>query len=321
MRYALLRLHPAMSQVQACSALQMAASAARKTHPGFLAVYTGRDGAYTWDSLDQALTEGRRDVCDSIDARDIDGYTALHFAANFGRTSTVRALVAAGASLNVRDDEGWTPLQKACSCWPVFPIPELVAVLVAAGADIHVSTPVPTDKSPLSLAARAGCLRTIHLLLNAGASARTPSGVWGPLHGAVWGQRAETSCDCVVDLLRAGADINAVDHFRRSPLHLAIHTENDQRLDDRPCRLVTTLLRMGARLQAPDELPHVNDWPGNGCTRAIAYVNAVRQAGGIVRYEKMRRTPFITALTRCFPLPSDTIPLVVEFWVRRALEY
>ena len=320
-RYALLRLHPAMSQVQAGSALDMAGTAARKTHPGFLAVYTGGDGPYTWDSLDQALTEGRRDVCGSIDARDIDGYTALHLAAKFGRTSTVRALVAAGASLNIRDDEGWTPLQKACSCWPVFPIPELVAVLVAAGADIHVSNPVPTNNSPLSLAARAGCLRTIRLLLNAGASARTPSGVWGPLHGAVWGQTAETRCDCVVALLRAGADINAADHYGRSPLHLAINNQNDERLDDHPSRLVTTLLRKGARLQAPDELPHVNDWPGNGCTRAIAYVNAVRQAGGIVRYEKMRRAPFITALTRCFPLPSDTIPLVVEFWVRRALEY
>ena len=275
------------------------------------------EGAYTWDALDQALVEGRRGVCGSIDAHDSHGRTALHIAAHAGRTSTVRALVAAGATLNARTRYGWSPLTDACKEGHH----ECVAVLVAAGADIHVSTPVPTDKSPLSLAARAGCLRTIHLLLNAGASARTPSGVWGPLHGAVWGQRAETSCDCVVDLLRAGADINAVDHFRRSPLHLAIHTENDQRLDDRPCRLVTTLLRMGARLQAPDELPHVNDWPGNGCTRAIAYVNAVRQAGGIVRYEKMRRAPFITALTRCFPLPSDTIPLVVEFWVRRALEY
>ncbi len=201
-----------------------------------------------------------------------------------------------------------------------------VETLVAAGANVNVSVP-PTGDSALTCAADRGFLRTIQLLLNAGASARTPSGVWGPLHGAVWGQTPETSCDCVVALLRAGADINAVDHFGRSPIYLAIHTEMDERLDDRPCRLVTTLLRMGARLQAPDELPNVNDWPGipfcpgSRCTRAIAYVNAVRQAGGIVRYEKMRRAPFVTALTRCFPLPSDTIPLVVEFWVRRALEY
>ena len=147
-----------MSQVQACSALSMAESAA---HSG---------GAYTWDSLDQALAEGRI-IAGSIDAQDFHGTTAhgttaLHIAAEAGRTSTVRALVAAGATLNVRKIFGWSPLTGAC---------------------------------------------------------------------------------------REG----------------------------------------------------------------------LRQAGGIVRYEKMRRAPFITALTRCggFPIPSDTIPLVVEFWVRRALEY
>ena len=109
-----------MSQVQACSALSMAESAA---HSG---------GAYTWDSLDQALAEGRRDVCGNIDAS--DGRTALHIAANAGRTSTVRALVAAGASLNLRDEPGWTPLARACEKGHH----ECVAALVAAGADLNV---------------------------------------------------------------------------------------------------------------------------------------------------------------------------------------
>ena len=61
-----------MSQVQACSALSMAESAA---HSG---------GAYTWDALDQALVEGRRGVCGSIDAHDSHGRTALHIAAHAG---------------------------------------------------------------------------------------------------------------------------------------------------------------------------------------------------------------------------------------------
>ena len=271
----------------------------------------------TWEELEAQLGAG---VSVDIDARDAYGFTALHLAADAGRTSALHALVSAGASLDIIGGRAlgmpMTPLMFAIYSGQY----ECADALVTAGADINVSVP-PTGESALATAAERGCLRTIHLLLNAGASVRTPSGVWGPLHGAVWGQTAETSCDCVVALLRAGADINAADHMLRSPLNLAIHIENDERLDDRPCRLVTTLLRNGARLQAPNELPHVNDWPGNGCTRAIAYVNAVRQAGGIVRYEKMRRAPFITALTRCFPLPSDTIPLVVEFWVRRSLEY
>ena len=297
-----------MSQVHA---LQAAESAARG------------DGTYTleWDSLDKALAEGRI-MAGSIDAHDSNGTTALHIAVDAGRTSTVRALVAAGASLDVRRYSAWSPLTDACR-WGHH---ECVAVLVAAGADVNMMHG-NLNESVLSVAAeRSGCLRCIRTLLNAGARVNGPPNSWSPLHGAVWGSGREfgrdrsKSEDCVNALLRAGADINAMDHLRRSPLYLAMYVETDRRLEDHPCRLVTTLLRKGARLEAPDELPTQNK-DGEGNSRAIAYVNAVRQAGGIVRYEKMRRAPFITALTRCFPLPSDTIPLVVEFWVRRALEY
>ena len=300
-----------MSQVQACSALHMAESAARG------------DGTYTpeWDALDQALTEGRRDVCGSIDAHDSHGTTALHIAVDAGRTSTVRALVAAGASLDVRRYSAWSPLTDACR-WGHH---ECVAVLVAAGADVNMMHG-NLNESVLSVAAeRSGCLRCIRTLLDAGARVNGPRNSWSPLHGAVWGNHRRNiskSEDCVNALLRAGADINAMDHLRRSPLYLAMYVETDQRLEDHPCRLVTTLLRKGARLEAPDELPTQNK-DGEGNSRAVAYVDAVRQAGGIARYETMRRAPFVAAFTRCgvLPIPSDTIPLVVEFWVRRALEY
>ena len=192
---------------------------------------------------------------------------------------------------------------------------DCVDALVAAGANVNVSVP-PTGDSALTSAADRGCLRTIQLLLNAGASARTPSGVFGPLHAAVYGLSTRATCDCVVALLRAGADITAVDHRGRSPVVLAIMSA-----ENHPARRwVPTLLRKGARLPAPDE--EIRMYPSQQIDpKLLAYVDAVRQAGGIVRYEKMRRAPFVTALTRCFPLPSDTIPLVVEFWVRRALEY
>ena len=300
-----------MSQVQACSALSMAESAA---HSEQRRAYT-----YRWDALDQALAEGRRDVCGSIDAHTSSGSTALHIAANAGRTSTVRALVAAGASLNLRDEPGWTPLARACGGGHH----ECVAALVAAGADLNVMFNDEIKETALSAAAEYnGSVRCIQILLDAGAPVNGPRDAWSGLHGAVWGSRRNKSKseDCISTLLKAGADINAVDHLRRSPLHLAMVVETDQRLEHHPCRLVATLLRNGARLEAPDELP-TEDIEGELDTRAMAYVDAVRFDGGIVRYEKMRRAPFITALTRCFPLPSDTIPLIVEFWVRRALEY
>ena len=81
-------------------------------------------------------------------------------------------------------------------------------------------------------------------------------------------------------------------------------------------RLISTLLRAGARLPAADTSYRRS-------SPAIAYIDAIRRAGGYARYETMRRAPFITALTRCggFPIPDDMISIVVGFWVRRALEY
>ena len=271
----------------------------------------------TWPEFEELLATGA--LSGDIDELDPGHNTALHIAAYAGRTSAVRALVAAGASINIRDWTGWTPLALTCRGGHH----ECVAVLVAAGADLNVMHNDNINETALSAAAEYnGCVRCIKILLDAGARVNGPRDTWSSLHGAVWGSglNKTKSEDCISVLLKAGADINALDRHKRSPLNIAMVIETDARLEHHPCRLVATLLRNGARLEAPDELP-TEDIEGEQDTRAMAYVDAVRFDGGIVRYEKMRRAPFITALTRCFPLPSDTIPLIVEFWVRRALEY
>jgi ankyrin repeat protein len=48
-----------------------------------------------------------------LDAQDKNGWTALHFAAQEGDAEVVELLIAAGASLNVRDKYGNTPLFRA----------------------------------------------------------------------------------------------------------------------------------------------------------------------------------------------------------------
>ena len=319
-----------MSQVQACSALHMAESAVRA------------DGTHTWDDLAQALAEGRQDVCGTIDAHDLLGTTALHFAAHAGAASAVRALVAAGASLDPRTqtsqivleitlannthackwqvERGWTPLLVAC----FLARHECVSVLVAAGASVHASlerTPGGgCTETTLTLAAEEGCLRSVQILLDAGASVRVPANSWSPLHASIWGCE-EARYECAVALLRAGADVNALDHMGRSPLDLAITSIPERRAKNR--RLISTLLREGARLPAANHQVFMRYEIRVENPQIITYIDAIRRAGGYARYETMRRAPFVAALTRCggFPLPSEMISIVVAFWVQHALEY
>ncbi|KAF8057662.1 XDH1 [Scenedesmus sp. PABB004] len=51
-----------------------------------------------------------------VDARDEQGCTALHFAADRGRVDAVRLLLAAGADANAQDHDGQAPLHYAAMC-------------------------------------------------------------------------------------------------------------------------------------------------------------------------------------------------------------
>ena len=55
-----------------------------------------------------------------IDARDRDGWTAVHYACYYGRVAALQVLIDAGADLNiVAEPRGglWTPLHAACGWW------------------------------------------------------------------------------------------------------------------------------------------------------------------------------------------------------------
>lgn len=67
----------------------------------------------------------------SINARDRDGLTLLHFAARDGNRVEAERLIAKGADVNARDGKGWTPLHYA-----VFNDQGVVFLLIAKGADI-----------------------------------------------------------------------------------------------------------------------------------------------------------------------------------------
>ncbi|EPS35673.1 hypothetical protein H072_10925 [Dactylellina haptotyla CBS 200.50] len=137
--------------------------------------------------------------CPDIDARDVEGNTALSLAAalpyhpvveimkeygadvecrnNHGRTPLILAITPRGApvvefllewsksTLEVKDDRGYTPLLAAASLgsslWKV------TKVLLSYGADVDATD--KTGRTPLSFAASVGCRKTAKMLIEAGA--------------------------------------------------------------------------------------------------------------------------------------------------------
>lgn len=75
-----------------------------------------------------------------IDARDMQGRTALHWAARNAQPDIVQLLLAKGADVNAMADAGWTPLHYAARATNYMPqvrtrFPKVVRLLLKAGAD------------------------------------------------------------------------------------------------------------------------------------------------------------------------------------------
>src|SRR5262245_26599898 len=51
----------------------------------------------------------------NVNARDVDGTTALHWAAHLDDVETLNLLISAGANSNASDRQGVTPLSLACT--------------------------------------------------------------------------------------------------------------------------------------------------------------------------------------------------------------
>lgn len=110
--------------------------------------------------------------------------TDLHFAAQAGDLSEVKRLVAAGADVNVQDENGNTPLKYASA----EPNPEVLRMLIALGASPHI--PDRRGFTPIHCVSGHGfyedAIAMAEILIEAGADVNARSKVHGfvPLHEA-----------------------------------------------------------------------------------------------------------------------------------------
>jgi uncharacterized protein len=133
-------------------------------------------------------------------AAQVDGMTALHWAAYHDEVQTAKRLLAAGANAKAENRYGVMPLSLACTNGNT----DLVRLLLAAGADPN--TTLRGGETALMTAARTGRVGPVQALLDAGAKveAQDRKGQT-PLMWAA----AEGHAQVVELLIKSGADVRA----------------------------------------------------------------------------------------------------------------
>ena len=154
------------------------------------------------------------------DKEAMDGFegTPLHVAAGRGARAAAELLLNGGSNVNIKNQQGVTPLQQAIGMAAWFNETEsVVSLLLDRGANIET-----TDMygcTPLhSAATSAGKQEFVTLLLNRNANINvTDNAGYTPLHHAV----GAGNCFAMRLLLDKGANIEADNHQSLRPLHLA----------------------------------------------------------------------------------------------------
>jgi ankyrin repeat protein len=141
-----------------------------------------------------------------VNAPQVDGSTALHWAAERDDLDLADLLLRAGARVAVRTREGVTPLQLAAENGSAA----MVDKLLKAGADPNLAMDAAGDTA-LMMTARTGKSDAIRVLVEAGANVNAKES-WGGTTPLMWAV-SEGHADAARLLILAGADVNARSHY------------------------------------------------------------------------------------------------------------
>lgn len=136
-----------------------------------------------------------------VNATDVEGMTALHWAAHWNDLDAVMALLSAGARAAVANRYGVTPLHEAATAGNAA----MVNALLRAGAEANAA--YGEGETPLMVASRTGNADAVALLVESGAqvnAAEAFRGLTPVMYAAV-----ENHGAVIRRLADAGADVNA----------------------------------------------------------------------------------------------------------------
>lgn len=143
----------------------------------------------------------------------------MHWACHNGHVGVAETLLKAGASVNIRDDKGQTPLMYTSSSGYVG----VVETLLKAG--VSIDTRDDKGQTPLICASSSGHVGVVESLLEAGAAfdSKTEGGKTALMFSAYWGHKP-----IIKLLLAAGADVRVRDKYGGRVLHqvLSKHSED-----------------------------------------------------------------------------------------------
>jgi ankyrin repeat protein len=174
-----------------------------------------------------------------VNAPQVDGMTALHWAAYHDDAAVAAQLIRAGALVSAANRYGVTPLSLACTNGNAA----VVEMLLRAGADPGAS--LPGGETALMTAARSGSVDAVTMLLARGARVDGKDERRGQT--ALMWAAAEGHAGVVRALIDAGADLGARVPSGFTPLLFAVR---EGRID-----VVRVLLKAGADVDetiAPD---------------------------------------------------------------------
>ncbi|MCL1876306.1 MAG: ankyrin repeat domain-containing protein [Synergistaceae bacterium] len=198
-------------------------------------------GVGTLQQIEAAIKEGA-----DVNVKNNNGDTPLIMVAEKGNPEAIDMLIQAGADVNAINSDGWTPLMTAAL---YNKDPEVLNTLVKRGADVNAKT--DEGVTPLMMAAYDNKNpEVLNVLIQAGAevNARNNEG-WTALMAAADNNK---NPDVLNTLIKAGADVNAKNDDGETPLYLVVGTKEPE--------IVSLLLAAGATVSKNDvELAQKNE--------------------------------------------------------------